>query len=183
MFKSTYRESVRPVPAAESRRLAMVDGVSIVLDHAKRYDTPRALWASVLVAALTSWKASDRFACGGDQQHAAMYPHRIAIARMITRRTQWVVLSAASDHPSNGYAMWVHGSMLAPSSDDGVVVVDDRLVGKCSSRRTVEPMLKTIAHGAHQPTRWPVPSEWSAVTTGLRLGRVVRDARLPYLRN
>ena len=41
--KSTYRESVSPVPAAESRRLAMVDGVSIVLDHAKRYDTPRAL--------------------------------------------------------------------------------------------------------------------------------------------
>ena len=58
----------------------------------------------VLVAALTSWKASDRFACGGDQQHAAMYPHRIAIARMITRGTQWVALSAAGDHPSNGYA-------------------------------------------------------------------------------
>ena len=58
-----------PVPAAESRRLAMVDGVSIVLDHAKRYDTPRALWASVLVAALTSWKASDRFACGGERRH------------------------------------------------------------------------------------------------------------------
>ena len=68
MFKSTYRESVSPVPAAESRRLAMVDGVSIVLDHAKRYDTPRALWASMLVAALTSWKASDRFACGGEHQ-------------------------------------------------------------------------------------------------------------------
>ena len=70
MFKSTYRESVSPddcpVPAAESRRLAMVDGVSILLDHAKRYDTPRALWASALVAALTSWKASDRFACGGE---------------------------------------------------------------------------------------------------------------------
>ena len=68
MFKSTYRESVSPVPAAESRRLAMVDGVSIVLDHAKRYeyDTPRALWASVLVAALTWWKASDRFACDGE---------------------------------------------------------------------------------------------------------------------
>ena len=68
MFKSTYLESVSPVPAAESRRLAMVDGVSIVLDHVKRYDTPRALWASVLVAALrlTSWKASDRFACDGE---------------------------------------------------------------------------------------------------------------------
>ena len=54
------------MPAAESRRLAMVDGVSIVLDHAKCYDTPRALWASMLVAALTSWKASDRFACDGE---------------------------------------------------------------------------------------------------------------------
>lgn len=68
MFKSTYRESVSPVPAAESRHLAIVGGVSIVLDHAKRYDTPRALWASMLVAALTSWnwKASDRFVCGGE---------------------------------------------------------------------------------------------------------------------
>ena len=45
-------------------------------------------------------------------QHAAMYPHRIAIARMITRRTQHHPLSAPSDHPSHGYAMRVHGSML-----------------------------------------------------------------------
>ena len=66
MLKSTYRESVRPNPAAASGLLAMADEVSIVLDHAKRYDTPCALWASVLVAALTSWKASDRFACGGE---------------------------------------------------------------------------------------------------------------------
>ena len=65
--------------------------------------------------------------------------------------------------------------MLAPSSDDGVVVVDDRLVGKCSSRRTSS----RCSHASRMvPTRWPVPSEWSAVTTGLRLGRVVRDARL-----
>ena len=70
MFKSTYRESVSPVPAAESRRLAMVDGVSIVLDHAKRYDTPRALWASMLVAAVTSRKARDRFTCTDDHKHA-----------------------------------------------------------------------------------------------------------------
>ena len=45
-------------------------------------------------------------------QHAAMYPHRIAIARMITRRTQHHPLSAPSDNPSHGYAMRVHGSML-----------------------------------------------------------------------
>ena len=70
--------------------------------------------------------------------------------------------------------------MLAPSSDDGVVVVDDRLVGKCSSRRTSS---RCSNPSRMVPTRWPVPSEWSAVTTGLRLGRVVRDARLPYLRN
>ena len=75
MFKSTYRESVSPVPAAESRRLAMVDGVSIVLDHAKRYDTPCALWASMLVAALTSWKARDRFAHTDDLKHAVRTLH------------------------------------------------------------------------------------------------------------
>ena len=70
--------------------------------------------------------------------------------------------------------------MLAPSSDDGVVVVDDRLVGKCTSRRTSS---RCSNPSRMVPMRWPVPSEWSAVTTGLRLGRVVRDARLPYLRN
>ena len=56
--------------------------------------------------------------------------------------------------------------MLAPSSDDGVVVVDDRLVGKCSSRRTSS---RCSNPSRMVPTRWPVPSEWSAVTTGLRL--------------
>ena len=33
------------------------------------------------------------------------------------------------------------------------------------------------------PYRWPKPSEGSAVLTELRLGRVARDARVPYLRN
>ena len=70
--------------------------------------------------------------------------------------------------------------MLAPSSDDGVVVVDDRLVGKCPSRRTSS---RCSNPSRMVPTQWPVPSEGSAVITGLRLGRVVRDARLPYLRN
>ena len=36
---------------------------------------------------------------------------------------------------------------------------------------------------AHVPSRWPEHSEGSAVLTELRLGRVARDARLPYLRN
>ena len=57
-------------PAAASRLLAMVDGVSVVLEHAKRFDTSRALWTAVLVAAVTSRKASDRFAHDGDQKHA-----------------------------------------------------------------------------------------------------------------
>ena len=70
MFKSAYRESVRPDPAAASRLLAMADGACIVLEHAKRYNTPRALWTAVLVAAVTSRKASDRFAHDGDQKHA-----------------------------------------------------------------------------------------------------------------
>ena len=70
MFKSTYRESVRPNPAAASGLLARTDGVNIVLEHAKRYGTPRALWTAVLIAAVTSWKARDRFAHTDDQQHA-----------------------------------------------------------------------------------------------------------------
>ena len=38
----------------------------------------------------------------------------------------------------------------------------------------------SIAHGAHAAdARWPGPSEGSAVLTGLRLGRVLRDARVP----
>ena len=66
IVQKRYRESVSPDPPVESGLLAMVDGLYIVLEHAKRYDTPRALWASMLVAALTSWKASDRFACDGE---------------------------------------------------------------------------------------------------------------------
>ena len=59
MFKSTYRESVRPNPAAASGLLAMADAVSIVLEHTKQSDTQGALWTAVLVAAVTSWKATD----------------------------------------------------------------------------------------------------------------------------
>ena len=71
MFKSTYREPVRPNPAAAaSALLAMADGVSIVLEHTKRSDTQRALWTAVLVAAVTSRKARDRFTCTDDPKHA-----------------------------------------------------------------------------------------------------------------
>ena len=75
--------------------------------------------------------------------------------------------------------------MLAPSSDDGVVVVDNRLVLGCQVFVALAPVeLLMLSNPSRMvPTRWPVPSEWSAVITGLRLGRVVRDARLPYLRN
>ena len=112
-----------------------------------------------------------------------MYPHRVAMAQLITRRTQWVVLSAPSDHPSNGYAMWVHGSMLHTLHDHAIVVVVDKLEG---SGRRVAHRTGGVAHTSivnMVPSRWPVPSEGSAVLTELRLGRVARDARVPYLRN
>ena len=41
IMQKRYRESVSPDRAVESGFLAMVDGVHIVLKHAKRYDTPR----------------------------------------------------------------------------------------------------------------------------------------------
>ena len=44
--------------------------VNIVLEHAKRYGTPRALWTAVLVAAVTSRKARDRFAHTDEPKHA-----------------------------------------------------------------------------------------------------------------
>ena len=47
IMQKRYRESVSPDPAVESGLLAMVDGVYIVLKHAKRYDTPRALWTAL----------------------------------------------------------------------------------------------------------------------------------------
>ena len=61
---------MRPNPAAASGLLAMTDGVNIVLEHAKRYGTPRALWTAVLVAAVTSRKARDRFAHTDEPKHA-----------------------------------------------------------------------------------------------------------------
>ena len=70
MFKSTYRESVRPNPAAASGLLAMADEVSIVLEHTKQSDTQGALWTAVLVAAVTSRKATDKFAHTDEPKHA-----------------------------------------------------------------------------------------------------------------
>ena len=70
IVQKRYRESVSPDPAVESGLLAMVDGLYIVLEHAKRYDTLRALWTAVLVAAVTSQKARDRFAHTDDLKDA-----------------------------------------------------------------------------------------------------------------
>ena len=75
IVQKRYRESVSPDPAFESGLLAMVDGVYIVLKHAKRYDTPRALWTAVVVAAVTSRKARDRFARTDDLKHALCTAH------------------------------------------------------------------------------------------------------------
>ena len=75
IMQKRYRESVSPDPAVKSGLVAMVDGVYIVLKHAKRYDTPRALWTAVLVAAVTSRKARDRFARTDDLKHALCTAH------------------------------------------------------------------------------------------------------------
>ena len=88
--------------------------------------------------------------------------------------------------------------MLGTLHDHAVVVVVDRLEVKSWSRalrvadRTATGETVAFTSIAHGPrggsgwcparSRWPGPSEGSAVLTGLRLGRGVRDARLPYLR-
>ena len=54
----------------------------------------------------------DRAKCAACCHVPTSHSPGIAIARMITRRTQHHPLSAPSDNPSHGYAMRVHGSML-----------------------------------------------------------------------
>ena len=63
IVQKRYRDSVSPDPPVESGLLAMVDGLYIVLEHAKRYDTLRARWTAILVAAVTSPKARDVQVC------------------------------------------------------------------------------------------------------------------------
>ena len=85
-----------------------------------------------------------------------MYPHRIAMARMITRRTQWVVLSAASDNPSNGYAMWVHGSMLHTLHDHAIVLLSSLLTASWKEvvvESHIELALTSIVHSAQPMAR------------------------------
>ena len=65
-MNNAYRESLRPDSAAASRLLAMADGESMVLDYAERSVTPRALWAAVLVTAVSSRKDRDRFVHADD---------------------------------------------------------------------------------------------------------------------
>ena len=79
--------------------------------------------------------------------------------------------------------------MLGTLHNHAVVAVVDKLEVKCSSSRTSNwrSHPSSIVHGAQRaassvPSRWPKPSEGSAVLTELRLGRVARDARVPYLR-
>ena len=95
-----------------------------------------------------------------------------------------VVLSAPSDNPSNGYAMWVHGSMLHTLHDHAIVVVVDKLEG--SGRRDAH---RTGAHIHHRAYDSAQPMARCALK---RVGgahqapsgprRLARDARVPYLR-
>ena len=69
--------------------------------------------------------------------------------------------------------------MVGTLHTHAVVVVVDKLEVKCPSSRTSN----WRSHPSCMvPSRWPKPSEGSAVLTELRLGRVARDARVPYLR-
>ena len=134
---------------------------------------------------------------------------------MITRRTQhhrdrhdgiaaltlhsvaWVVLS---DHPSNGYAMWVHGSMLVAAHfarcDDHAIVVNlftsiklEGISGRRVAHRTGAHIHRARCMVRPGPTPQPmdrVASEGSGgARTELRLGRVARRptrATLTFLR-
>ena len=97
-------------------------------------------------------------------QHAAMYPHRIAIARMITRRTQHHPLSAPSDNPSHGYAMRVHGSM-------GVRKPVSRLPrADCSDQHS-----STAAQSARGVSNGPLSIDHSRVLTMLTPSAMARS--------
>ena len=73
--------------------------------------------------------------------------------------------------------------MLSTLHNHAVIVVVDKLEVKCSSSRTSNwRSHPSCMVPSRWLSRWPEPSEGSAVLTELRLGRVARDARVPYLR-
>jgi len=127
-------------------------------------------------------------------QHAAMYPHRIAIARMVTRRTQHHPLSAASDHPSHGYAMRVHGSMLQVI---GVRKPVSRLLrGDCSDQHCgperawwvgqlgmLEYYIYSINHGQESACGGRVRTHGLTVAFLHKHVRYTRATSLPYCRH
>ena len=71
--------------------------------------------------------------------------------------------------------------MLGTLHNHAVVVVVDKLEVNCQVFVESHIVIENNDH-AHILRRSPKPSEGSAVLTGLRLGRVGRDARVPYVR-
>ena len=67
MFKSTYRESVRPIPAAASRVLAGQDAGRIDLDDPTHSGSRVALRLTAQSAAVTAVAAES--SCSGDGEH------------------------------------------------------------------------------------------------------------------
>ena len=74
IVQKRYHESVSPDPAVESRLLAVVDGTEYTkysnMLSATTHHARSGQHSAVLVAAVTSRKARDRFARTDDQQHA-----------------------------------------------------------------------------------------------------------------
>ena len=59
-----------------------------------------------------------------------------AARRLLLKRTQWHALSAPINNPTGAGAQGGTQDMLGTFDDDGVVIVEHKLGGKCSSRRT-----------------------------------------------
>ena len=133
----------------------------------------------MLVAAVTSRKARDRFVRTDDLKDALRPSQAAWWPPIHDGRTQCHALSAPVSNPTGAQAQGGPRSMLSTLHNHAVVAVVDKLEVMCSSSRTS----KWRSHPSCMvPSRWPKPSEGSAVLTELRLGRVARDARVPYLR-
>ena len=133
----------------------------------------------MLVAAVTSRKARDRFVRTDDLKDA-LRPSQAAWWPPIHDGRN--ALSAPVSNPTGAQAQGGPRSMLSTLHNHAVVAVVDKLEVMCSSSASRTSNWRSHPRSCMVPSRWPKPSEGSAVLTELRLGRVARDARVPYLR-